>query len=57
MRKHNGLMAMEISAPASTRLCPSGGSSLSDTPRATRMKENSPICARLADTVSAVFKG
>jgi len=52
-----GLSAMEISAPASTRLVPSAGSRPSDAPRPTRMNENSPICAKLADTVSAVLSG
>ncbi|MNX57447.1 hypothetical protein D3C86_882640 [compost metagenome] len=54
---HSGLVAMEISAPASTRLCPSTGSRPSDTPSPARMNENSPICARLALTVSAVASG
>ena len=49
--------AIESSAAATIRLCPCSGSSPSDTPRAARMKENSPICARLAPTVSAVLRG
>jgi hypothetical protein len=48
---------MEISAPASIRLWPSGGSSPSETPSAARMKENSPIYASPAETVSAVLSG
>ena len=55
--KTSGLSAIEISAPATIRLCPSASSTPSDTPSAARMNENSPICARLADTVSAVFSG
>ena len=33
------------------------GRSPRETPSPARMKENSPICARLADTVSAVLSG
>ena len=51
------LSAIEIKAPAGIRLCPSTGSSLSPTPRLARMKLNSPICARLTPTVSAVLSG
>jgi hypothetical protein len=53
----SGFRAIEISAPARIRLCPSAGSNFSDTPRAARMNENSPIWARLAETVRAVFSG
>ncbi|MCY1528406.1 hypothetical protein D9M68_635090 [compost metagenome] len=52
-----GFKAMEINAPASTRLTPSCGIRPRLKPRPARMKENSPICARLAATVSAVFSG
>ena len=52
-----GFRAMEISAPASTRLMPSAGSKPSDKPSPARMKENSPIWARLAATVNAVLSG
>ena len=55
--KTKGLSAIDISAPASTRLIPSAGSSPSDSPSPARMKENSPICARLAAIVSAVLSG
>ena len=48
------LKAIEISAPAMIMLCPSGDSSPRLTPSPARMKENSPICARLAEIVSAV---
>ena len=53
----SGLIAMEISEPATMRLAPSAGNRFSARPRLPRMKENSPICARLADTVSAVCSG
>ena len=53
----SGFSAMDSSAPATTRLCASGGNTFRLVPIATRMKLNSPICARLADTVSAVFSG
>ena len=53
----SGLSAIEISAPARMRLWPSGGSSSSETPSAAKMKENSPICASPAETVSAVLSG
>ena len=56
-RNNNGLSAMENKAPASTRLAPSGGNRPNEEPSATRMNENSPICAKLADTVSAVLSG
>ncbi|MCY1552180.1 hypothetical protein D9M68_885610 [compost metagenome] len=56
-RNTSGFRAMEISAPATTRLCASPGITRSAAPRLTRMKENSPICARLAETVSAVCSG
>ena len=49
-------MAEKIAA-ATMRLCPCGGISPSETPSAARMKENSPICDRLAPTVSAVVSG
>ncbi|MCY1382663.1 hypothetical protein D9M69_707050 [compost metagenome] len=52
-----GFSAMEMSAPANTRLMPSAGSKPSDRPMPARMNENSPICARLAETISAVFSG
>ena len=55
--KTSGLRAIEISAPARIRLMPSAGISFSEMPSAARMKENSPICARLAATVSAVLSG
>ena len=48
---------MDSRAPARIRSRPSGGSSPSAAPRLARMNENSPICARLADTVSAVRTG
>ena len=41
-------------APARMRSRPRSGSSARLTPRPARMKENSPICARLAEIVSAV---
>jgi hypothetical protein len=50
----SGFSAIEISAPASNRLCPSAGNRCNPTPRLASMNENSPICARLADTVNAV---
>jgi hypothetical protein len=53
----SGLAAIEISAPASTRLWPSAGSRPSATPRPARMNENSPICARLAPIVNALPSG
>src|SRR5213592_3876629 len=56
-RKTSGFIAIESSEPARTRLCPSFGSNPSATPSPMRMKENSPICARAAETVSAVRTG
>ena len=52
-----GLRAMEMIAAARTRLWPSMGRTFKETPKPARMNENSPICARLAETVSAVFNG
>ena len=52
--KASGLSVIEISAPARIRSRPSGGSRPSDRPSPARMKENSPIWARLAATVRAV---
>ena len=48
---------IESRAPATIRLCPSGGRSPSETPSAARMKENSPIWARLAEIVRDVWRG
>ncbi|MCY1436465.1 hypothetical protein D9M71_525910 [compost metagenome] len=53
----SGLTRIDRIAPASTRSRPISGSSCRPTPRLTRMKENSPICARLAAMVSAVLLG
>ena len=53
----SGLSAIEISAPATIRFWPSTGNNFSDTPSAARMKENSPIGARLVVTVRAVLSG
>jgi hypothetical protein len=39
------------------RLCPSTGRRPRETPRLARMKENSPICARLAEIVRAELRG
>ena len=50
----SGLSMIETIAPASTRSRPRSGNSSSATPRLTRMKENSPICASEAEIVSAV---
>ena len=52
-----GLSRIERIAPASTRSRALSGSSANATPSPTRMKENSPICARLAEIVSAVDGG
>ena len=46
-----------MSAPAKIRFCPSSDSSCKDTPSVAKMKENSPICAKLAPTVKAVLRG
>lgn len=53
----SGLIAIEISAPARIKFWPCTGNTPSAVPRPARMKENSPIWARLADTVNAVFNG
>jgi hypothetical protein len=53
----SGFTAIEMMAPARIRFWPITGSRPSDMPSAARMKENSPICARLAETVIAVFSG
>src|SRR5688500_12893818 len=47
------LIVIEISAAATTRACVPRSRRPSDTPIAVRMKENSPICARLAPSDSA----
>ena len=53
----NGLAMIDSSEPARIRSRPSGGRIFSDTPSAARMKENSPICARLTEMVRAVPAG
>ena len=50
----SGLSRIEMMAPARIRSRPCSGSSPSANAEAARMKENSPICARLAEIVSAV---
>ena len=56
-RKTSGFTAIEITAAATISAWASRVSNPSDTPSAARMNENSPICARLAATVNAVFSG
>ena len=53
----SGLSTIEMIAPATIRLCPSGGRRPRLSPSAARMNENSPIWARLAMIVSAVPAG
>ena len=52
-----GLSRMERMEPARMRSRASGSRMPSPTPSVARMKENSPICARLAEIVSAVPTG
>ena len=47
-RNSSGLSRIERIAPVTMRSRPSSGSRPTSTPSAARMKENSPICARLA---------
>ena len=53
----SGLRVIESRAPARIRSWPSSGSNPSARPSPARMNENSPIWARLAETVSAVRAG
>src|SRR3546814_12660965 len=55
--KSNGLTRIDRIAPARMRSRASAGSTPSDVPSAARMKENSPIWARLAAMVKAVLRG
>jgi len=48
---------IDSKAPATIRLWDSGGSKRSAIPSSARIKENSPICAKLAATVRAVPSG
>ena len=53
----NELRVIENKAPAKIKFCASGLSNPSDKPKVARIKENSPICAKLAPTVNAVLMG
>ena len=52
-RRRSGLSKIERMAPARIRSRPCSGSRPRSTPSPARMNENSPICARLAEIVSA----
>ncbi len=52
-----GFARMDRMAPARMRSRPRSGNKPRSTPRLARMKENSPICARLAAIISAVPTG
>ena len=56
-RSNSGFNAMVMSAPATTSCRALSGSKPALIAMAHRMNENSPTCARLADTVSAVLTG
>ena len=56
-RNSSGLSRIERMAPVTMRSRPSCGSRPTSTPSAARMKENSPICARLAAISAAVPLG
>ena len=56
-RNISGLSTIDRMAPARIRSRPCSGSSFSPTPSSARMKENSPIWARLAEIISAVANG
>ena len=56
-QKATGLSRMDRMAPARIRSRPCSGRRFRLTPSSARMKENSPICARLAEMISAVPTG
>ena len=56
-RKTKGLSAIEMMAPARMRLLTFGWQEPQRTPKPARMKENSPICARLAGDRERCIQG